>query len=204
MPGLPQRDLPGKTSKRQQTRKTATTVQEKPISSEELDQLVSFFSAPEEEPDEDALIDGLKRWWPDARTGTLSSESRWSSRVIYKSRYDINSTGTDARVKFGKHKGKWLSDMAADPDELDYLRWMVDTGGADYGLAGLDELVRVARAYVFPLSPEAQVLLPRLPPAALAVEDKTKAPEPVDTGKIRDKRRKLRKNGLFVRSPGSK
>ena len=44
---------------------------------------------------------------------------------IPKGKYDIQSDGLDARLKFGEHKGKLVSRMAADSDGSTYLSWML-------------------------------------------------------------------------------
>jgi hypothetical protein len=41
--------------------------------------------------------------------------------------YKINSDGTDALLKFGKHRGRTVSWLAVE--RPDYLQWMLSSGG---------------------------------------------------------------------------
>lgn len=44
---------------------------------------------------------------------------------IRKGKYEIASDGLDARVNFGKHKGKLVSRMANESEGSTYLAWML-------------------------------------------------------------------------------
>lgn len=104
--------------------------------------------------------DPLPKWRPDQNDGDFNRETG----LILRPKYVIRADGTDARIMFGRHANKWVSEMARDPDELDYLNWLADETKHAAG-PDLADLVKVAKAYAYPTSPEAEeVLGVRTPP----------------------------------------
>lgn len=71
--------------------------------------------------------------------------------VIEKAKYDILVDGSDAKLKFGKFEGHWLSNIVGMAEGHSYLNWL---SNSDFP----NELCRLARAYVFPDSDDAMEL----------------------------------------------
>lgn len=54
-------------------------------------------------------------------------------------KYTISAGGDDAVLKFGKHAGESVSDLARDSDGRSYLKWMVRSGDFDTDLIDIIE-----------------------------------------------------------------
>jgi hypothetical protein len=87
-------------------------------------------------------------WYPDKTDGTLVGD--W----IEREKYNIKADGTDVRIMFGSWKGDLVSEMAAYPEGMNYLQWMLRDGG--FIRPADKDMMRVIKAYAFPLSPEAE------------------------------------------------
>lgn len=73
-------------------------------------------------------LDEFRRWLQGEDIYGLPARGLGDSlavRFIPKGKYEIQTDGLDARLKFGKHKDKLVSRMAATSSGCDYLAWML-------------------------------------------------------------------------------
>jgi hypothetical protein len=138
-------------------------------------------------------------WYPDKTVGVVVLD--W----IEREKYSIKVDGTDVRIRFGSWNGDLVSEMASFPEGMNYLQWMLKEGG--FIRPADKDMMRVIKAYAFPLSPEAEEMEARkrvalaFGPAPGTVSKSTRKRSREEEPRIKERKERVRSKIKKARPP---